>query len=468
MNALSNLTVASIALVLLFIFASGVTGAETSEMSKSPAAQVIDKPFYQAVENSHNLADRLRGQIFGFSILSREMYSIWQKVAEANGPRFPFILIFQINFVILSGLVLELFCRKKLRGIYGQINARSTGAFLNNLWYKGLALLFEILLLLVFIVTSFICYILIFPEKGIVATIASNYLLAAYYIRVLLFLCTVFIEPKYPKLRILPFSDKVTRLLFYWTCSICAVEIFLVRSSIIMKKFNVDDRALLAIAGLIIFSTAALLTAMIMQSRQRVAHALCQEREKQGRTLLIYQIARTWHLIALAFLLGIICIWEIRVLGVGGIHFGKIIIGLLAVPFFFAFDVWGHKLLQVVLHKTESDPEGRKSLLQRMGITEHTNHIQNIYRVLLMAMLVFFILGLFRIDVAIGRMFTAGVLTSIFIVILLYLTWQFFIGWVDKKIHKEMPSDDEEADEGGQRRIQTDWKIEIPGSSPDG
>ncbi|MEN8199790.1 MAG: mechanosensitive ion channel family protein [Thermodesulfobacteriota bacterium] len=422
--------------------------AAESTSSQSPAARVIDKPFYQAVESSHQLADRLQEQLAGLQHLPREMLHIWQKVGAGHSSIYPFILLAQIGLVILAGAFLEKFFRNRLQPVYDSLCSSSPDWFVYKLLHIGLRVLLEALFLLVFILLTFSLYVLIFPEKGIAASIASNYLLAAYYIKILFFLVTVFLSPRRATLRILPFSDHAAKFLFIWSVSICSAEILLARSGVIMRKAGADQGVVLAMTGLIVISTTLMLIIMIMRSRQRVADTLCPASEKQTNPSLTCQLADNWHVLALSLLFFITTMWEIRVLDSGKIHFGKIIVGLLAIPIFFSLDVWGRRLLQLVLKQSDIGENEPGSLLEKVGIGNYIPHILFTYRLLLMTLLIFFFLGLFRIDVAIGRMFTAGVLTSVFIIILIYLAWQFFTGWVDKKIRAEMP-DEEEMDEGG-------------------
>lgn len=434
---------------IFFLAVFSVNGfAADGNMAKSPVAQVIDKPFYQAVESSHQLADRFREQVQGFGLLPREMITVWQKVAAGHSTIYPLLLLFQICFMIVAGVFVETILRRQLRSVYDSISSPFSGWFVYKLLHKGLGIVLEGVFLFSFILVTFTLYVTFFPEKGIAATIASNYLLAGYYIRALLFLATIFLSPSRPTLRILPFSDQVARFLFIWSGSICVAEILLARSGVIMRKIGADEGALLAVTGLIIVSTTVMLAAMILQSRRQVAESLCPTPEQQDTTSLACQLAARWHVLAFAFLLFVTVLWEIRVLDSGKIHFGKIIVGLLAIPIFFALDVWGRRLLQMVLLKSGTLEDEQRSIVGRIGIGKYLSQIQFGYRFLLVILLIFFFLGLFRVDVAIGRMFTAGVLSSIFIIILVYLAWQFFTGWVDRKIREEMP-DEEEADEGG-------------------
>ncbi len=434
-------------ILLCHFFAIPASGG-TSSGTPSPVADIIDKPFYDAVSNSHHLADRLQEQLGGLLLLPGAMLDTWRQVAAAHSTGFPFLLMVQICIVLLAGILLELFLRKKLRTTYAFAATPPVDGVIYKLMHIGLGILLEGFLLLSFVGITFGLYILIFPEKGIVATIASNYLIGAYYFRTLLFILTIFLSPGRSFLRVLPFTDSVSRSLFVWSSSLCAVEIFLARSGIILKKSGADEAVLLAIVGLIIVSTTGMLLSLIMQKRRRVTDALCPSSAELKPLPLICQFAPYWQLPVLLFLFCTTLFWEIRVLDSGKIHFGKIIIGLLAIPVFLSFDIWGRKLLQIVLTKSSPRGQSQGSLLGIMCSEKYTQRIQSVYRALLLALLIFFFLGLFRIDVALGRMFTAGVLSSILIIILIYLAWQFFTGWVDRRIREEMP-DDEDADEGG-------------------
>lgn len=423
--------------------------AAPTRSSSSPAAQIIDQPFYEAVTSSHELADSFQEQLSGFLLLPQALQNTWQQIVTKYSDGYPFLLIFQICSILLAGILAELFLRKRLHAAYVLISNSSSEGFFHKLTRIGLGISLEALFLLTFVLITFSLHVIIFPEKGLAANIASNYLLGGYYIRVLFFLLTIFLSPLRPFLRILPFTDKVARSLFISSFNICAIEIILARSGMIMKRSGADESVLLAIIGLIILSTTIMLMAMVIQSRQPVIDALRPAYKEENKNVTITsQFAPYWQLPVILFILCVAIFWEIRVLETSKIHFGKIIIGLLSIPIFFSFDIWGRKLLAVVLRKSGTGDNIQESLLGRFCNDRHIQQIQLTYRALLLALLIFFFLGLFKIDVTLGRMFTAGVLSSVLIMILIYLAWQFFTGWVDRRIREEMP-DDEEADEGG-------------------
>ncbi len=435
-------------LVLVFSFTSPVQAFSAEHKGpSSPVANLIDKPFYQAVENSHQLADRFQEQLDGFSLLPGEIANTWQLVANGHSNGYPFLLLVQICLVLLSATLVESFLRKRLQSVFVSISSTRNTGIISRFSSRGVGLALEAFFLLVFVLVTFGLFVIIFPEKGQAAIIASNYFLAAYYIRVLFFLTTVFLAPDRSSLRMLPFSDKLAKFLFFWTCTICSVEIVLSRSATILKKTGADESSLLALTGVIIVSSAIMFAIMLNRCRQQVMEGLCSPEESPSSSL-VCQFATHWQLLSLTALLFITVIWEIRVLDSGGIHFGKIIVAFLAIPIFLAFDIWGGKFLNTILVKPDSSDDN-SGFLEKTGLCSYMHQIQLMYRILLLALLFFFFLGLFKIDIAIGRMFTAGILSSIFIVIAIYLSWQFFTTWVDRKIKEEMPDDDDEMDEGG-------------------
>ena len=435
-------------IALVFLSTNPVNGfsANTHEPS-SPASKLIDKPFYQAVANSHQLADRLQMQLSGVTTLPGDMAKVWRQTARGHSKVYPVLLILQICFVILAAIIAESFLRRRLRSIYNSLSITSSETRFSRFANIGMAIILEALFLFLFILVTFSLFVAIFPEKGMGAIVASHYILAVYYIRVLLFLTTIFLSSTRPSLRILPFSDNLAKFLFFWSCTICTVEIILARSATIMKKSGADESTLLAITGMIVASSAIMLTIMIFRCRRQVPKNLCQTQEPLPPSLSL-QIARHWQLLALTSLFFLTVIWEIRVLNTGGIHFGKIIVALLVIPLFLAFEIWGRKLLDTILTKSSSNTGNDQEPIEKTGLGRYIHQIHFTYRLLLLSLLLFFLLGLFKIDVSIGRMFTAGILSSIFIVITIYLAWQFFTSWVDKKIREEMP-DEEEMDEGG-------------------
>ena len=362
----------TVVIVLVFSFTTTEEAFSTErKRSSSTVSNLIDQPFYQAVENSHQLAERFLVQLDGFALLPGELANTWHLAAKGRSKGYPFLLLVQICFVLLSAILAELFLRKRLRSVFESITTSHNPGFLSRVSAKGVGIALEALFLLTFVLVTFYLFVLIFPEKGTAAIIASNYLLAAYYIRVLFFLTTVFLAPVRSSLRILPFSDKLAKFLFFWTCTICSVEIVLSRSATILKKTGADESSLLALTGVIIVSSTLMFAIMLNRCRQQVMDALCRsETEERPTSSLVCQFAVHWQLLSFTALLFITAIWEIRVLNTGGVHFGKILVAFLAIPIFLAFDIWGGRLLKTILFKRDSNNDN-SGFFEKTGLCNY-------------------------------------------------------------------------------------------------
>ncbi len=235
------------------------------------------------VENSQQLAIRFQKQLNGFALLPSEMLLTWQKAAGDRSPAYPLLLILQICCVLLTGIFGELFFRRQLRPLYCSICNFSTGSLPDKILHICLRILIEGVFLFAFILTTFALYVLIFPEKSFTATLAVNYLIAGYYIRILLFLTTIFLSPKQAALRILPLTDKTAGLLYTWSSILFVIEILLARSAINMRVAGVQEGALLAFNGLIIISSITIFSIIITQSRSSMTEYICPSGQQQAQ-----------------------------------------------------------------------------------------------------------------------------------------------------------------------------------------
>jgi len=103
--------------------------------------------------------------------------------------------------------------------------------------------------------------------------------------------------------------------------------------------------------------------------------------------------------------------------------------------------------------ETSEDPptETSEELLQdkKTNIKHFAPLIIRVFRFVLGALLFFIVLGLWGIDLSIGRIFAADALKIIMVLILGFVIWEFVKSRIDRKLQEEMPEDDEEKEEGG-------------------
>ena len=420
----------------------------------APASAVIDKPFLAAVSSVEAHIVRFYDQVAGFKALPVIIKNQWEKVAETQSP---VLLLFLIIFTIFASIAFEYAVRRVCLSFHDKLSLFPEHDLFSRIWHTLTAIGLEMIYTAVFIAASFVLYIILIPHDSAPHLIGSNYIIASYYVRLLVLIATVMLSPKRAPLRILPYSDKVARFMFTWITTLCALEIILVRSGTILRKLSAPDNAFLAVVAIIIVTTATALAFMILKSRHWVTNALISGQTSEIVLLPAQRtFARIWHIPALILVLCITLIWEYRVLGSSQVLFGRVIAGLLTIPFFGALDIWGGHLFSVLIRKTgqitteaTGSNHARPEKYGRRSFVTYLQYIQILYRVLLLTLLAFLLLGLWDLDIPYGRMFTGSILGIVAIVVFSYMIWQLFSDWIDHKIKAEMPEDEGEADEGG-------------------
>jgi len=445
-------------LALLSIIVTHTTsfGMSQSQQHNAPASRLIDRPFLDAVAYVESHMAVLVEQIRGFSVLVSTIGEQWRRVAESQSP---ILLIIFIGFTILASIGAEFIVRHYCRRFHDKLPSYPVGELLPRITNTVFAICLEAVYAGCYIMVTFILYISILNTDGYAEIIASQYIIASYYIRLLIFLMIVLLSPSRPNLRIFPYRDEVARFMFHWMTLLCGIEIILVRSGIILKRLQAPENAFLALVAIVIVSTSFTLCLMIIKSRYWVAQTLSHQ-PSSGLPILSIQknVAGFWHIPALLFICCITIIWELGVLGSNQILFGRVIAGLLTIPLFGAMDIWGQQLIaalwrkaggrETVLHSQAESADTNENR-KRLALTVYLQYVQLAYRVLLLILLFFMLLGLWNLDIPYGRMFTGSMLGLVAIVVISYMIWQLFTDWVDRKIKEEMPEEEDEADEGG-------------------
>ncbi len=442
--------------LLSFLLVAGVQAVDKPPDHDAPGSHLIDKPFLDAVSFVKANVERLYQQAAGFAVLPQTIHEQWQRIAQSQSPA---LLLVLLLLTIGISIAAEYFVRRACANFHDNLAAHRAGDLVSRISHTLFAIFFEILYAVAYFLSAFLLFTALLPESGGAGVIVSNYVVASYYIRLLLFVTTIALSPQRSSVRILPYSDEMADFMFRWITTLCSIEIILVRSGTILKTLDAPENAFLAIIALIIISTATALALMIMKSRSPVTSGLSTSFSSLVSPLPIQlALAKTWHIPALVLVLLTAFIWELRVLGSGQILFGRVIIGLLTIPLFGALDIWGVHLFKTVLRKSRADHidmeidqpdnDGRPALAKH-SLVPFLQYTQVVYRLLLLSLLLFLLLGLWNLDIPYGRMFTGSLLGLVVIVFLFFIVWQFFTDWVDHKIRAEMPGDAEEPDEGG-------------------
>ncbi len=371
--------------------------------------------------------------------------------------------------IIACGLVIERLVRRLTGNLREQIltsvplgRLQQAGRFITRLLLNALGVA-------AYMLVTFILLVLIFRQEDAGYWIVSVFLIPSYYVVVIMFAARIILAPATPALRLLPLQDRDAKFLYRWIVRISLVAAVFVTCGIIFLNAGRSEalyNLFFIASGL---SVSILMIVMIWQSRQRVAEAICAEAAEGVcvESSLRVKFARTWHYFAILYVAGSGTFWLINVfLGSKG-KIINLIASLFLIPIFIGLDQWVQRLLKIASgelpevidlsgeNKSETseelltDPSGEPLQDKKTNIKHFAPLIRRLFRMALAALLFFIILGLWGIDLSIGRIFAADVLKIIMVLILGFVIWEFVKSRIDRKLQEEMPEDDEEKEEGG-------------------
>jgi small-conductance mechanosensitive channel len=201
------------------------------------------------------------------------------------------------------------------------------------------------------------------------------------------------------------------------------------------------------------FITAALLV-MIWKRRARVAAALAPPPEAASGLRAV--LARRWHWFAALYVVVMGGLWIGGVLQGERVAIANLIVSLFVIPVFAGLDQWGQRLLKIAAGEgaevVDLSGEAVREIPPPKGrgdIQLYAPLIRKVYRLLLAAFLFFAVLRLWGLDLEIGRIFTAHVLSIIVTLALGFVAWEFTKARIDAKLRLEMPAADDDHEEGG-------------------
>ena len=430
--------------------------AQASEKGR-PKGKVSES-FYGAAKAAAAVLNRLGGEERG----DIQWGDVVAKLSGGKGV--PHILgtILGLAVIIALGLVLRwLFMRTTADIRQNLINA----ARLGKLHFFGRLLsrmLLDAMGIGVYILTTFILFVMIYQEGKPSYAIVSAYLIVSYYIMAFLFGAKIIFSPKAASLRLFPMADPDASFMYNWILRIVLVVGVVAGASEILQNFSVSRPLYLmtySSAGAVVILA---LVVMIWQSRKRVSQAIlaedtAQEPSKGGS--LRAGFARNWHYVAILYALVAGGIWVAKALNEENVTVVNLILSIFLIPIVIGVDQWVQRLLKIASGEfretidlsgdapPESEappaPEGKMELANYIPL------IRRFFRIFLVVFIFFAALRLWGIDVSIGRVFTRSALSILTILLLSFIGWQLIKARIDQKLQEEMPEDDGEAEEGG-------------------
>ena len=435
----------------------------------APGDDPSDRLFHELTLGASEVID----QIVIFVSAEKESSLKWETVINRlSGGKGPghLLMVVLIGFGIIAvGLIIERLALRLTSNLRQQIMTSVTMGKLQQLGRFLTRLLLDALGIAAYMLTTFFLLVLIFGQEESGYWIVSELLVVSYYLQVIEFAARVIMAPKIPAIRLLPLEDRDASFLYRWIMQISLVAAILITPGIIFLNAGRSEELynmFFIASGL---SVSVLMIVMIWQSRHRVAEAICADAD-EGMCLessLRIKFARIWHYFAILYVAGSGTFWLVNVfLGRKG-QIINLIASLFLIPIFIGLDQWVQRLLKIasgelpevidfsgenetgILEEAESEISEEPPEEEKTHIRHFAPLIRRIFRFVLMALLVFVVLGLWGIDLSIARLFAADAMKIVMVLIIGVVIWEFAKSRIDRKLKEEMPETDEDMEEGG-------------------
>jgi small-conductance mechanosensitive channel len=383
------------------------------------------------------------------------------RLSGGKGPGYLLVTVLIGLGIIAVGVIVERLVLRLTGNLRRQILTSVTLGKLQRLGRFISRLVLDALGIAAYMLTTFILLIIFFRQEDAGYWIVSNLLISSYYALVIILAARIIMSPTTRALRLLPMQDQDAAFLYRWIIGISVVAAIFITPGIIFLEAGRSEtlfNLFFIASGL---SVSILMIAMIWQSRHRVAEAICADApegvcvESSLRT----KFARTWHYFAILYVAGSGTFWLINVfLGSKG-RIIDLIGSLFLIPIFIGLDQWVQRLLKIASgelpevidlsgdEKPETTPGPGED--EKANIKHFAPLIIRVFRFLLIVFLLFIVLGLWGIDLPLGRIFAADALKIIMVLILGFVIWEFAKTRIDRKLREEMPEHDEDMEEGG-------------------
>jgi moderate conductance mechanosensitive channel len=420
-----------------------------------------DNLFYELADGAATVLYRIGALFSGDKSASLRRGAILSRLSDGKGIGQLLLTVFFGFAIIACGLLVERLFLRLTDGLRKQILNTVALGKLQQLGRFFSRLLLDALGIGVYILTTFILFIIIFRQEEAGYWIVADFLIVSYYFLVIRFAAKMIMSPASAPLRPLPLQDRDAKFLYRWIVRISLVAAILVTPARILLEIGRSEALFNLFYMTSGLSVIVLMIVMIWQSRQRVAEAICAE-STDGTcidTSLKAKFARSWHYFAFLYVAGSGSFWLINVFLSGQGKILNLIGSLFLIPIFIGIDQWVQRLLKMAsgeltevidlsgeaeTEDAEEPPEDKKS-----DIKHFAPFIRKAFRVLMVIFLFFIILKLWGIDLSFVRIFTRGALSIVVALLLGFVLWEFIKARIDRKLKEEMPDSDEDMEEGG-------------------
>jgi small-conductance mechanosensitive channel len=426
------------------------------------ASWLIGPAFFGAAQKVTNARERLRAYLSSAAAETTRAEEFFDTLSEQKGWGAIFGRLAVVVAIIGCGLALRRLFAQKTAGVRDQL----LGAVrLGKAEFFGRVitrLLLEIVGAVVYMTSTFALFVIFFRPEETGYVFVASYLVVSYYIVLIALISHVIFSHDAPALRLFPMPDDLARFFHRWLLWIILSSGVLAATSSVFDRMGGTRELYLLLYSLagafVIFS----LVVMVWQKRTSVAQTIMGGNEAAGKTGMPIRrlLARTWHWLAMLYILWMGVDWVAGVILEGRLTLLNLILSIFIIPIFFGLDQWGQRLLKIAAGETpplipltgypEADPAQKPPEEPQEGLRNYVPHIRRAYRAVLVAFAFFVVLRFWGIDLPLGRVFTQGVFSVIITLALGLIAWQIIKTRIDRKIKDEtLAGDEEAAEEGG-------------------
>ncbi|NNL76957.1 MAG: hypothetical protein HKO68_11525, partial [Desulfobacterales bacterium] len=194
----------------------------------------------------------------------------------------------------------------------------------------------------VYVLVTFIIFVVFYEHGNPNYIFVSTYLLVSYYVLAFSFGAKIIFSPHAARLRLFPMDDRIASFLYWWIIIIAFIAGFVAGTSYIFGVLGLSRSLHLITYGLSGVFVILAIIIMILQSRKRVALAMgtADTDQEPGSSSLRAALARKWHYFAILYVLVAGGIWVVRALNYENPDVVNLILSIFLVPIIIGVDQW--------------------------------------------------------------------------------------------------------------------------------
>jgi small-conductance mechanosensitive channel len=423
------------------------------------------------------LAVRERGRVFlaGVRDESNDIPSVLNRITEGKGAGEFLRIVAKMMMVFGISLAMEMLFRRWTHPSRKRMETGSPEGWMEKGWRLAMRTLLDAGAISVFSATALAAFWVVDERNPSYQMLAVTYLLAFLIVRTISFISRILLAPGASSLRFMPLDDDGASYIHKWVVRIAIVGGFGWLTCGLFRLFRVGEPTHLLMVAAIGLIVALMLLFMIIQKRHPVAQII----RKQGSAVrLRAQIADSWHLLAIVYVLLLWALWVVGLITSGTQAVLPAIVSILSVPLFLILDWFMQNLLNVAfatrkvsrpgktltplippdIREDKAEPRGRieglagsepeaartlpRSGRLRVGIGLSL-------RVLLAVFFVFWVIGLWANELEFTKKIAGSALSVLMAMLACYVAWEFANDAILRKLQAGMPDLEDEMEAGG-------------------